>query len=425
MLNNFILRGNICYSKSAQHLDIIEQGYLICEAGVSRGVFKELPEKYKGLEIRDFKNNIIIPGLVDLHVHAPQFSFRSLGMDMELLEWLETNAFPEEAKFKNTSYAEEAYGLFVDDLVKGATTRASIFATIHPEATQVLAKQLEKAGIKSYVGKLNMDRNSPEILCEDSAMRSAADTRFWLEETLAAGYEHVKPILTPRFTPSCSDELMDYLSELQREYHVPLQSHLSENYSEIEWVRQLCPESKCYGDTYDRFGLFGSQEPVIMAHCVHSSEYETALMKERGVMIAHCPNSNTNVMSGIAPVRFYMDAGLSVGLGSDVAGGFTTSIFRAMSDTIRMSKMRWRLVDDSLKPLTIEEAFYLATRGGGAFFGKVGSFEEGYEFDAVVLDDDNIASTLKPCIKQRLERLIYLADDRNVRHKYAGGVQVL
>lgn len=161
-----------------------------------------------------------------------------------------------------------------------------------------------------------------------------------------------------------------------------------------------------------------------MAHCVYSDEEERALMKERGVMVAHCPQSNTNLASGIAPIRKFLDEGLNVGLGSDVAGAFTESIFRAMSDAVQVSKLYWRLVDQNVKPLTIEEVLYLATKGGGAFFGKVGSFEEGYEFDALVLNDETLKTPLTLTVKERLDRLIYLAEDNQIEAKFVRGRRI-
>lgn len=142
------------------------------------------------------------------------------------------------------------------------------------------------------------------------------------------------------------------------------------------------------------------------------------------MFVAHCPESNMNLASGVAPVRKFLDEGVHVGLGSDVAGGSTESIFTAMSHAIQASKLRWRLFDDSLKPLTVEEVFYMATKGGGEFFGKVGSFEPGYELDAIVLDDTRLMHPQPLDVKKRLERLIYFSDDREIMAKYAAGVQI-
>lgn len=421
----FALKGNLIYTKEIGTLEILEQHYLVCEEGKVQGIYPELPEQLCGIPVEELGDRLIIPGLTDLHVHAPQYSFRSLNMDMELLEWLETNTFPEESKFQDLDYAKKAYGIFTENVKHSATTRACIFATIHNEATLLLMDQLEEAGIAAMVGKVNMDRNSPDYLRETSAEESAKATRAWIQAVAERHYERVQPILTPRFTPSCSDELMELLHGIQKETGLPVQSHLSENPGEIAWVQELCPWSKFYGDAYDHFGMFGGECRTIMAHCVYSGEEEIQRMKENGVFIAHCPESNTNLFSGIAPVRRYLDEQIPVGLGSDVAGGTTENLFAAMRHAIQASKLRWRLSDQSLQPLNMEEVFYLASKGGGAFFGKVGSFEPGYEFDAVILDDARLEHPQTLTVKQRLERVIYLGDEREVAGKYVAGRKVL
>lgn len=414
------LKGHIVYSKTSDKLEICENGYLVYEGNQVEGVYPILPEDYEGILVEDYGDRIIVPGFVDLHVHAPQYAFRGLGMDMELLDWLETNTFPEESKYKDLTYAKNAYQMFTDNLKKSVTTRACIFATIHKEATILLMDMLEKAGMATMVGKVNMDRNSPDYLREETE-ESAKETILWLEEVGKRQYKHTKPILTPRFIPSCTDELMRELKEIQRTYQIPVQSHLSENYGEIAWVQELCPESEFYGDAYDRFGLFGRDNKTVMAHCVHSDEREIMRMKENGVFIAHCPESNTNLSSGVAPIRRYLAEGMHVGIGSDVAAGSTENMFVAMRYAVQASKLRWRLKDDRLDPLTMPEVFYMATKGGGEFFGKVGSFEMGYELDAVVLDDSRLIHPQEMSVEQRIERMIYLADEREVYAKYVAG----
>lgn len=418
-MRKFVIKGNICYSKTSDELCIIENGYVVCENGICAGVYKELPECYAIFPFYDYTDKIIIPGFTDLHVHAPQYSFRGLGMDLELIGWLDTHTFVEEAKYSDLEYADNAYNIFAEDLLNSATTRACVFGTIHPEATKLLMEKLDNTGIKAYVGKVNMDRNSPSNLCEKSPEQAFADTEKWI--TGSMGFENVKPILTPRFIPTCSDGLMEKLSALQQKYSLPVQSHLSENLGEIQWVKELCPGTAFYGEAYDRYGMFGKPLPSIMAHCVHSSKDELELMKKQNVFIAHCPESNTNLSSGISPVRTFLDMGIKTGLGSDIAAGSSLSIFKAMAMAIQCSKLRWRLKDQSLAPLRIEEVFYLATKGGGEFFGKAGSFEQGYEFDAVVIDDSTLKHPQELNARERLERLVYLAEDRHIIAKFVSG----
>lgn len=422
-MDSFVLKGHICYSKDQNNICENKNSYVVCVNGKSKGVFKTLPEEYKVLPIFDYGNRIIIPGLVDLHIHAPQYAYRGLGMDMELLDWLNKQAFPEEAKYANMSYAEAAYSIFSDQMRKSATTRACVFGTLHKEATIYLMNELENSGIISYVGKVNMDRNSPSILSETTE-QSVKETKSWLKN-INGKFSRTFPILTPRFIPSCTDNLLKKLKKIQVENKLPIQSHLSENPSEIDWVKELVPKSKFYGDAYDMFGLFGNGPKTIMAHCVYSNDDEVKLMKKNGVFVAHCPASNSNLASGIAPIRKYLDKGLNIGLGSDVAGGQTESMFRAMVDAIQVSKIYWRLIDNSAKPLKFDEAFYLATKGGGKFFGKVGSFEKGYEFDAVVMDDSDLPYPQKLTIRQRLERIVYLSSDiKGIHAKYVAGKKI-
>lgn len=420
----FAWKGDIFYSDEDRRIMFFDNSWLLSEDGICKGVVSELPDDWKDAELTDFGDCVIIPGLVDLHIHAPQYPYRGTGMDEELLDWLEKYAFPEEATYSNLEYADEAYSIFVRDLKKSATTRACIFSSLHVPATEILMEKLEASGLKTYVGKVNMDRNCPDILREESAEKSAEDTERWIEES-EKRFENTKPIITPRFTPTCSDELMAMLGEIQKRHGTAVQSHLSENPGEISWVAELCPDTDFYAEAYDKFGLFGGENcKTVMAHCVYSDEREQELIKKRGVWIAHCPQSNMNVASGIAPVRQFLEKGLKVGLGSDVAGGSSESIFRAMTDAVMCSKLRWRLVDSSLHQLSIEDAFHMATRGGGSFFGKVGAFDEGFEMDAVVIDDSPLYTPKKLSDHDRFERLCYLYTDTKIVAKCVAGKMI-
>lgn len=413
------LRGDLIYNRTPDELAVLPDHWVTAEDGV---VVSAAPAPPAGAELLDFRGKVIIPGMVDLHLHAPQYTFRGLGMDKELLDWLAAEAFPEEARYADRDYARRAYGIFAGALRRSPTTRACIFATVHTDAALALAGMLEETGLRAFLGKVNMDRDCPDGLRE-TAEGSLAETRRFLEGM--EGFTRIKPILTPRFVPSCSDRLMAGLGELQRETGLPVQSHLSENEGEIALVASLCPDTEFYAQAYDKWGLFGGTSPAVMAHCVHSGPAERALMKKNGVFAAHCPQSNTNLASGIAPVRRMLEEGLQVGLGTDVAGGASLSLFRAVTDAIQASKLYWRLVDQSCVPLTVPEALWLATRGGGAFFGKVGAFEPGYELDALVLDDSGLPAPRPFSPVERLERLLWLGGNGVLAAKFAAGERVL
>jgi guanine deaminase len=431
MKNSFVIKGNICQTTRPQELDLHPGAYAVCIDGVSAGVFDVLPTEYAHLPLHDCGDALIFPGMVDLHVHAPQYAFRGMCMDLELMDWLNRYTFPEEEKYENLAYARRAYGMFVDALKKGATTRACIFATRHRFATELLMELMEESGLVSYVGKVNMDREASEALTEESADISAYTTFGWINATKDK-FQNTKPILTPRFIPCCTDQLMEELRQIQMTYGIPVQSHLSESRGEIDFVKFLRPNNPFYGDAYNEYDLFGKNDDIdtdvktVMAHCVWSTDEEVELMRKNGVFVAHCPASNMNLTSGIAPIRKYLELGLNIGLGSDVAGGHSDSIFRAITDAIQVSKMYFRLVNEAHKPLVFSEAFYLATKGGGAFFGKVGSFEEGYEFDAVIMDDSVLPHPQDLRLAERMERAVYLGlDEKNVTAKYVAGRKIV
>lgn len=429
-MDGFILKGNICYCKNMNKIETVSQGYIICIDGKSAGVFESIPYEYKHLPLYNYGNRIIIPGLIDLHIHAPQYSFRGIGMDMELLDWLQYHAYPEEEKYQDIKYSEKAYKIFTNDLIKSATTRACIFSTIHTQSSILLMDVLEKSGLITYVGKVSMDRNVPKVLCENNTIQAEKNLDLWINKTYNS-FKNTKPILTPRFIPCCTNRLLDKISCISEKFSIPIQSHLSENLSEIQLVSELCPESEFYGDAYDKHGLFGitannkSKIKTIMAHCVHSSDKEIERMTKNGVFAAHCPASNTNLCSGIAPIRKMIEKGVKIGLGSDIAGGHSESIFHAMVNAVQVSKLYSCVINKSKKPLTFSEVFYMATKGGGEFFGKVGSFEKDFEFDAVILDDSYSLYQSDMSIINRLERFAYLSlDIIGVFAKYVKGKKV-
>jgi len=422
MGTSFVIKGDIIYSETKDRVTVMPEAYLICRNGRSDGVFPTLPDSCQNLTLLDYTGSLIVPGLVDLHTHAPQYAFMGLGMDNELIDWLEGIAFPEERNYSDLRYAQVAYQIFADDLRKSFTTRACIFGTVHPEATLLLMDQLEATGLNCSVGKVNMDRNCPDTLREDTE-HSLLATEEWLSQA-AGRYHNTMPILTPRFLPSCTPQLLSGLSKLAVRYGLPVQSHLSENLSEIAWVRELCPESSGYADAYRAVGLLGGDVRTVMAHCVHLTMEEAELLREQDVYVAHCPTSNTNLSSGVAPVRSFLDRGLSVGLGTDVAGGDSLSLFQVMAEAVKASKLRWRLLDQTVGAISVDEAFYLGTKGGGGFFGKVGSFEPGYELDALVLNDSTLRHPHTLTLRERFERLIYRWEGVTLTAKYCRGKPV-
>ena len=413
-MESFAIKGDLIWTEKPDSFMTMHDGYITVSDGRITSVSSERPSA----DIVDRSGCLVIPGLSDLHIHAPQYVFMGMHMDEELLEWLEKHTFPAEAAFSDTGFAREAYGSFAEALLKTPTTRLSAFGTIHEDSALILMDILGKAGFYGYVGKVNMDRNSPDSLVEDTD-ESIASTRSFIERSSA--YSSIRPIITPRFIPSCSDRLLKELGRIASGLSIPIQSHLDENRSEIEWVASLCPWARDYASAYDSFLLLTDR--TIMAHCVWMTDDEIDLLKARGTYIAHSPTSNLNLSSGIAPVRHFLDKGLRVGLATDVAGGSSLSLLTVMQDAVKASKMRWRLQDDSAKPLSLSEAFYLASKGGGSFFGSVGSFEPGFDADIVILDEAEGFRTSCHSIEERLEMAVYRSSELPVKEKYIRGIR--
>lgn len=413
----FIIKGTFIDTLTKDEFRI-RKGFILVEDGLIKNFSEENPDT--SIKLYDYTGKLIIPGLSDLHLHAPQYPNIGLGLDLELLDWLDTYTFPEESKYKDIEYAKKAYQTFVDDLAKTATTRASIFATLHTNMTLLLMDLLEQKKICAYVGKVGMDRNCPDFYIEKNGKE---ETLRFVEECQKRNYKFVKPIITPRFTISCTDEYMKYMGELAKKYNIAVQSHLSENFGEIDFVRQLRPNDKFYGESYDKNGLFGKEVKTVMAHCVHCPKEESELIKKNGVYIAHCPTSNSNISSGICPAGRYLREGYNIGIGSDISGGHTLDLFEVIRHAIQVSKMNLRYINPKEKPLTLSETFFMATNKGGSFFGKVGVFEKDYEFDAIVLDESLIKNIREYNEKERLERFIYNKDAK-IESKFIKGNKI-
>lgn len=412
-----ILKGSLAFSVEAEKLITAEEGYIVLEDGRIRGVYRYLPEAYRGAWIKDYGNAIITPSFTDMHLHAPQYAMLGLGMDLQLIDWLNAYAFKTEAMFADEAYARAAYRQLAAELIAKGTTRVCMFSSLHRRATLILMEELERAGVTGYVGKVNMDRNGGANLQEETE-ESIRETLLWLDE--GSGFRFVKPMLTPRFTPACTDELLTALGKIARERDLPVQSHLSENQDEIAWVRSLHPDCAQYWETYDKYGLW--KKGTVMAHCVYSDEQERAAIKRAGVVVAHCADSNTSIRSGIAPVRRMLAEGLFVTLGSDIAGGAKLCMLDAATEAIRASKHRWRETGEDF--LKVNEAFYLITGAGQGYFGAQPGFGVGDMLHAVVLDDRYLPETRRLTLPERLERLMYIGGEREIAAVYSEGRKV-
>ena len=415
-----IIKGTILSAPALGQLEAVPGGYLVAVDGAIQGVYPVLPEQYAGAPAEDFGDALILQSFADLHLHAPQYPMRGMGMDLPLLDWLNAYAFPTEARFADPGYAREIYRQLAAELVENGTTRVCMFSSLHTDATLILMGELERAGVTGYVGKVNMDRNSLPGVLEETTEQSMAETLRWLDA--CQDFRLVKPILTPRFTPSCSNELMAFLGKLAAERDLPVQSHLSENQAEMAWVRQLHPDCQQYWETYAKYGLWNDR--TVMAHCVWSDARERAAMKDAGVTVVHCADSNQNLCSGVAPVRVMLRERLKVALGSDVAGGDQLHMFDVVASAIRASKARRILDGWETDFLTVAEGWYLGTSAGAACFGQQPGFAPGNSLHALVLRDSDLPRPHPLTPAERLERAVYLRQKDAIRAVWSAGKKV-
>lgn len=387
-----------------------------------------------GVAMIDLGARLLMPGFVDTHAHAPQYAFAGTAMDLGLLEWLETYTFPVEAKCADPEVARRVFSASVAEHLRHGTTTCSWFATIHLEAARVLARECRRHGMRALVGKVNMDRNAPDFYVE-STSASVADTAAFVDACLSDGGGLVTPVVTPRFVPTCTAELMAELGRMARENGLPVQSHLGETRSEVAWVRELHPECASYAEVYDRYGLLGDR--TCMAHCIYLEPPERELLRATGTGVAHCANSNFTLGSGVCGVRSLVEEGVKVGLGTDVAGGYSPSMLNA----IRMSSVAAQsraMLDGSFEgaALSFHDLFHLATLGGAQVLGMddmIGTLEPGKRFDALVVEPAveggpiDVFPGLYPGGGEPLdllEKFLFNGDDRCIRGVFVDGTRV-
>lgn len=456
-----VVHGSLIHCLSPTSVEILEDALLItdsdgkityCRAGIPTEKIPEiLIEQYSGstppavqyLSRHDF----LIPGLIDTHNHAPQFPQRGLGQGLHILDWLSQLTFPNEAKFADTAYARRMYEQCVDCFLRQGITTASYYGSLHGEATKILADICLKKGQRALVGKCNMNRNSPEYYIDASTDESLRVTRDFISHvrSLDPVASLVKPIITPRFAISCTDDLLTGLGEIATSNpDLPIQTHFNEAQQEIDATLSMFPGFTNEADLYEHFQLLTPRS--ILAHCTIMDDTEGFnKLCRSGAGVAHCPIANTTIGGGFmaAPIRRFLDQGVNVGLGTDSGGGFSSSILDAMRQAIIVSNAR-EAQNPGEKALSLDEVFYLATLGGARVCGvdsKVGNLEVGKEFDAVVVQPNMIVSSeasddvrntggvMTPVeeddtVRTVFEKFIVSGDDRNIAQVYVKGRRV-
>ncbi|XP_071547984.1 guanine deaminase-like isoform X1 [Panulirus ornatus] len=367
----------------------------------------------------------MMPGMIDTHIHAPQFPNNGVKFDLPLLSWLNNYTFPMEAMFSDVKLARNVYTRVVERIVRNGTTTASYFASLHLPASKVLADVVHARGQRALVGKVNMIVNCPEYYQESSIEESLAETEELICYIANKQSPLVQPIITPRFGITCPLEQLKGLGQLAAKYDCHIQSHLCETKPEIAWIKELFPSNKSYTDVYDSTGLLG--EKTIMAHCVWMEEEELNQLKERSVGVSHCPNSNLSIRSGHCDVRKLLKRGIKVGLGTDCSGGYSPSMLDAIRRAMHVSNTL-AIQHENYTYLSLSEIFRLATLGGAQVVhmeDRIGNFETGKEFDSLLIDVEVPGSPLdifsKDSTEDKVQKFLCNGDDRNIVQVYVAG----
>lgn len=414
------LLGDPGHELPPQHLEYWEDGILVVEnghirqVGEAKALLAQLPP---ACEVLEFPEHLIIPGLIDTHIHYPQTDMIA-AYGEQLLQWLETYTFPTEQQFADPALAREVADFFLQELLRNGTTTALVFGTVHPASVEAFFAAAEARSLRMIAGKVMMDRHCPQSV-RDTADSSYTDSKALIEKWHGRG--RLLYAVTPRFAPTSSGEQLTKAGQLLAEYpDVYMHTHVAENPAEIQWVRELFPASRSYLDVYQQHGLLKPRS--VLAHCIHLDDADKQCMVESGAAASFCPSSNLFIGSGLFDLHAAKAWGMRVGLGTDVGAGTSFSLLKTYNDAYKVTQLLGN-------KLSAFQGLYLATLGGAQALyldDKIGNFQPGKEADFIVL---NFKGT--PLLERRLQAskdlhdklfaLMMLADDRSISATYIMG----
>lgn len=425
MQSDFILQGHVLsYQASPFEGDAPEAAARIDQAvAVSggkiagAGSLEDMQALLPQAEVINHGEKLILAGFVDAHVHFPQTAMIA-SWGKRLIDWLNSYTFPEEMRFADRAYADEISNRYLDLTVANGTTTVCSFATIHPESVDAFFTAAQARGQRVVAGKTCMNRNAPDGL-QDTVQSAYDDSKALLQRW--HGVDRIEYAITPRFSPTSTPEQLEVMGQLWAEHpDCLMQTHLSEQLDEIEWVKSLFPEARDYLDTYEKFGLLGGKG--LYGHAIHLEERERHQLREHGAGLVHCPTSNTFIGSGLFDMAGLMAEGQNIGLATDTGGGSSFSMLRTMAAAYEIGQLR-------AVPLHASQLLWLATQGSARTLhmaDKIGNIAPGMEADLVVLD---LAST--PAIAQRsacandlweaIFPTLMMGDDRAVSEVWING----
>jgi guanine deaminase len=410
-MSEWAVRGTAFHAPSPDRLEVLEDALIVIGADgvivrVESGADAAQSFRNSGRLTELGPAQYLIPGLIDCHIHAPQWPQLGRALDVPLERWLQDYTFKLEARYADEAYARAMYTDLVATLLANGTTTAVYFATLHLPATQILAEICLAQGQRALIGRVAMDDpvQCPETYRDPSAEVAIEETRRFIAfvKTMPGNEHHlIEPVITPRFIPACTDELLRGLGNLAAETGCAIQTHCSESDWEHGYVRDRCGKT----DTAALADFRLMTRRTVLAHGNHVTEADRDLIRDKGAAIAHCPLSNAYFADAVLPVRACLDHGVHVALGTDIAGGASPSLFDSARMAVTVSRMLETGVDAAKSAETrgtrdaridFVAAFHLATAAGGVALDlPIGLFRPGYRFDALVIDASATGSNLR------------------------------
>ncbi|WP_199611342.1 guanine deaminase [Flocculibacter collagenilyticus] len=402
--------------------EYFQDGILIIKDGKVHkvGSASELSTALKNIDVVDYSGKLIIPGFIDTHIHYPQTEMIA-AFGEQLLDWLKKYTFPTEKQFADKAYAKKISNVFLHQMLSNGTTSALIFGTVHPQSVNVLFEQAYDKNMRIIAGKVMMDRNAPEYL-QDTALSSYNDSKRLIKDWHNKGRLHYA--ITPRFAPTSTPEQLEQAGKLKKEFpDTWVHTHLSENKGEIAWVKELFPDRKSYTDVYDFYNLTSSRS--IFAHSIHLDDEEIQTLAKTKSSIAFCPTSNLFLGSGLFKLKTAREAGIRVGLGTDVGAGTSFSMLETLNEA-------YKIIQLQNQKFSAFEGFYLATLGGAESLSlddSIGNFLNNKEADFIVMDwagtpFQEYRMSKASSLHEKLFVLMMLGDNRNIHATYVMGEEV-
>jgi guanine deaminase len=445
-----VFHGTAFTSRSPKEVEVLkdhlfcisEDGFIEKIVGPDHDEYQRIVGAYQSSDSyhRLAEGQYFLPGFIDLHVHAPQWAQAGTALDIPLYDWLNTYTFPIEAKFADLDFANKVYNEVVGTLLANGTTTALYFATVHKEASLLLAQICAEKGQRGLVGKVVMDNpDQTEDYYRDRDTKTAlVETEEFILAVKELGKttkQGVYPVVTPRFIPSCTDEALKGLGELAAKHDTYIQSHCSESDWEHGYVKERFGKNDAFA--LNDFGLL--REKSVMAHCNFLSDEDADLFAEKGTAVSHCPISNAYFANSVIPIARFQSKGVEIGLGSDISGGFSPSLF----DNVKQAVISSRMLEDgvnadlpatergvSYSRITLNEAFYFATAGGGESLSlPIGRLAESYAWDVQIIDTKVETAKLplfdeEEKLQDIFQKIIYLARPENISQVWIQGEQV-